>query len=251
MPQRSETEAWFKSWFNTPYYHQLYAHRDDNEARFFIQNVLEKLEVTSKCKLLDLACGRGRHALFLNELGYQVTGIDLSERNIEYALDQVELKDRLSFEVGDMRQNFGEARFDYIFNLFTSFGYFESKVDNLKACESIRKALKPHGMLIMDFMNVNKVKLGLVKEEVKNIEGIEFHIQRIIRDQKVIKKISFEDKGKDFQFEEHVQLLELKDFEELFDKAGMKIENTYGDFNLEPFNFTNSERLILFASAKP
>lgn len=244
----NKEQDWFKSWFNTPYYHKLYAYRDDNEAKLFIQNVLDILPITPQCKLLDLACGRGRHAIFLNNKNCDVIGLDLSEKNIEYAR-QFET-DKLKFEVGDMRSNFGEQRFDYVFNLFTSFGYFESKEDNLKACKSIKQSLKPGGKLILDFMNVNKVKLGLVEEEVKKVDGIEFKIQRIIRDNKVIKKISFEDAGREFNYEEQVQLLELKDFEDLFDQSELQIENVYGDFNLTPFDFRNSERLILFATAK-
>ncbi len=242
------SEDWFESWFNTSYYHKLYAHRDDTEAQLFISNVLRALPISPKCKLLDLACGRGRHSIFLNDNNCDVIGLDLSEKNIEFA--KTYESERLKFEVGDMREEFGNQRFDYIFNLFTSFGYFQDKEDNSRACQSIHKALKPGGKLVLDFMNVNKVKLGLVKEEIKLVEGVEFHIERFIRSNKVVKKISFQDKGQDFNYEEQVQLLELSDFEELFAKSDLKIENTYGDFNLKDFDPINSERLILFASRK-
>lgn len=242
------SEDWFESWFNTSYYHKLYAHRDDHEAQFFIQNVLKELPISPQCKLLDLACGRGRHSVYLNENNCDVIGLDLSEKNIEFA-KKFE-SERLKFEVGDMRETYGNQRFDYIFNLFTSFGYFQDKEDNGKACQAIHKALKPGGKLVMDFMNVNKVKLGLVKEEIKLVEGIEFHIERFIRSNNVVKKISFQDKGKDYNYEEQVQLLELSDFEELFEKTDLKIDQTYGDFDLRKFDPINSERLILFASRK-
>lgn len=241
-------ESWFESWFNTTYYHKLYAHRDDHEAQRFIQNVLDTLPITSQCKLLDLACGRGRHARYLNSKNCDVIGLDLSPQNIAYA--QKYESSKLKFEVGDMRENFGDQRFDYIFNLFTSFGYFQQKEDNLKACLAIKNALKPGGKLILDFMNVNKVKLGLVDEELKDVDGIQFHLRRSIRSNKVVKTILFSDKGQDFEYEEQVQLLELADFQNLFELAGLQIDNTYGDFNLEPFDFRNSERLILFASSK-
>ena len=64
----SEAKEWFKSWFDTPYYHILYRHRDDNEAQVFIKNAINKLQPTQSCHILDLACGRGRHAKFLNKL---------------------------------------------------------------------------------------------------------------------------------------------------------------------------------------
>src|SRR5690606_13665962 len=103
--------------------------------------------------------------------------------------------ERLHFQVGDMRKPYGENRFDYIFNLFTSFGYFNSFEDDLNSLKMMKKALKPGGLLVLDFMNVNKVKLGLVEEEVRKVDSIEFHIERFIRDGMVIKHIRFEADG--------------------------------------------------------
>lgn len=241
----STDKAWYKSWFDTKYYHLLYRDRDDKEAQFFIRNLIDFLQPDGSVHILDLACGRGRHAKYLSDLGYEVTGIDLSESNIQFARRFENAG--LHFEVGDMRSNFGENRFDYIFNLFTSFGYFETFDDNLKALTQMKKALKPGGSLVMDFMNVNKVKLGLVREEIRRVGEIEFHIERFIRDERVIKKISFQDKRREFQYEERVQLLDLQDFQNLFEEAGMRIEGLYGDFDLSTFQARDSERLILFA----
>lgn len=241
----SEAEAWFESWFNTKYYHILYRHRDDNEAQYFIRKLVDELQPRHDAHILDLACGRGRHAKFLSELDYEVTGIDLSESNIDFARKYE--NEQLHFEVGDMRETFGKDRFDYIFNLFTSFGYFESRDENLRALQMMHRALKPTGTLVLDFMNVKKVQMGLVEEEVRVAAGIEFHLQRIIRDNQVIKQISFSDQGRDYDYEEKVQLLNLQDFKELFAKAGFSISNIYGDFALEPFDPDHCERLILFA----
>lgn len=243
----SNDTAWFKSWFDTPYYHILYQHRDDNEARFFIKNLVKELQPPLHSHILDLACGRGRHAKFLSEQGFEVTGLDLSERNIQFAKEHLANED-LHFEVGDMRKPFGKNRFDYIFNLFTSFGYFENKEDNLQSLKMMKQALKQGGNLILDFMNVHKVELGLVKEEVRQADGIEFHIQRFIRDGMVIKEISFEDGGEKYQYEEKVQLLTRDDFEELFAEAGFTINGLYGNFDLSDFHPRDCERLILFAS---
>jgi len=237
---------WFESWFNTPYYHILYQHRDNTEARFFIRNLIQEVKPSKESDILDLACGRGRHSVYLNELGYKVTGLDLSEENIAFASDFE--NDRLKFEVGDMRLPFGKERFDYIINLFTSFGYFEDRADNLSTCKMIHQALKADGMLIMDFMNVNKVKLGLVKEEVHLINHIEFTIERFIKDERVIKRVSFNDNDRAYQFEERVQLLELNDFKEMFNATGLQIERIFGDFELNPFDADQSERLILFVT---
>lgn len=239
---------WYQDWFDTSYYHILYQHRDETEAQLFIRNLVQEIDPPGNAHILDLACGRGRHALYLHQQGLNVTGIDLSASNIKYAQRFEEAG--LDFEQGDMRHSLGENRFDYVFNLFTSFGYFDTYEEDLLALKQVQQCLKTGGLLILDFMNVNKVRLGLVKEEVREINGIEFHIERFIRDERVIKSITFEDKGQRFQYEEKVQLLDVNDFRKLCEEAGLKIEKLYGDFELNEFDPRNSERLILFARAK-
>ncbi len=236
---------WYRDWFDSPYYHILYKHRDDNDAQALIRRLVEKLKPTATQQILDLACGRGRHSIFLNKLGYHVVGLDLSATNITYA-SQFE-NQTLEFEQGDMRQTFGKNRFHFIFNLFTSFGYFSDVTENQEAINRIAEALQPNGFLVLDFMNVTKVQLGLVQDELVTVEGIQFKINRSIRDERVIKSISFSDKGQTYNFEEKVQLFTLADFKQMFEKARLKIVSSYGDFQLNAFDERNSERLILFA----
>ncbi len=242
----STGNTWFSAWFDSPYYHLLYKDRDDKEARFFMTELIKKLQPTKEAHLLDLACGRGRHAKFLHKQGLKVTGIDLSPQNIAWATKH-HAKEGLDFEVGDMRQPYGENRFDYILNMFTSFGYFETYEEDIQALRMMKRALKPGGCLVLDFMNVEKVRLGLVKEEVRQVGDIEFHLNRFIRNGKVIKTIRFEDQGENWEYEEQVQLIGHQEFVQMFKEAGLHIEATYGDFDLSPFDAVNSERLVLFA----
>ena len=80
-----DTTQWFTSWFDTPYYHTLYKDRNHSEAQVFMDNLTNYLNVPEHGEILDLACGKGRHSIYLNSLGYNVTGVDLSENSIEYA----------------------------------------------------------------------------------------------------------------------------------------------------------------------
>ena len=114
---QKETDNWYASWFDTPYYHILYQERDDKEAELFMDALTSFLKLSKKAEILDLACGKGRHAKYLNELGYDVTGIDLSPSSIEFA-KTLENK-RLHFAVHDMCLPYPK-KFDAIFNLFTS-----------------------------------------------------------------------------------------------------------------------------------
>ena len=117
-------QVWFKDWFNSPYYHLLYQNRDESEASRFIERLLEHLHPPKNARMLDIACGKGRHALQLASKGYDVTGIDLSPESIKFA-EQFS-HEKLQFFVHDMRRPFWIRYFNYAFNFFTSFGYFET-----------------------------------------------------------------------------------------------------------------------------
>ncbi|MEQ9167479.1 MAG: class I SAM-dependent methyltransferase [Fulvivirga sp.] len=182
-------KEWFGEWFNSPYYHILYKNRDNAEARKFIDNLTAHLNITTGHQLMDLACGKGRHAIYLNKKGFEVTGLDLSEENIKYARQFA--NDRLHFEVHDMRLSYENQQFDFVFNLFTSFGYFETKKEHEAAVASVAQSLKPEGKFILDFLNPYTVIHHLIPEEIKTIDNIEFHITKDISPDDYCQKHSF------------------------------------------------------------
>ena len=239
---QKETNNWFASWFDTPYYHILYKDRDYEEAQLFMDNITQYLNLPEDAKILDLACGKGRHSIYLNKLGYNVTGADLSENSIAEASKYS--NEKLHFTVHDMREPFDE-KFDAIFNLFTSFGYFESDDDNLITLKAIHESLSEFGFAVIDFMNVYKVINDLVPHEVKTVEGIDFHIKRYVEDNHIIKEIDFEDKGKQFHYTEKVKALTLEDFEAMMEEAGIYLLDVFGDYKLHKFYKNESDRLIM------
>jgi SAM-dependent methyltransferase len=248
MSKESNDCEWFVSWFDTPYYHTLYQYRDDTEARIFIDRLFEALRPQRNDHILDLACGRGRHAVYMNQKGYRVTGIDLSSENISYASGYK--SDTLDFLVKDMRENMGMECYDWVFNLFTSFGYFSSDSDHYHAMHAIAACLKPGGKLVLDFMNASKVAKNLVPEEIKNTSGIEFHIKRYVNGKQIVKEITFFADGKNHRYEECVRKLSLNDFELMFQAAGLVPVIYFGSLHLEPFNEATSDRLIMIVEKK-
>lgn len=236
------SNSWFASWFDTKYYHILYKDRDYKEAQVFMDNLTHYLNLPEKAKILDLACGRGRHSVYLNSLGYDVTGADLSENSIKEA-SKFE-NTTLHFKVHDMR-DVCDSKYDAIFNLFTSFGYFENDEDNLTTLKAIKNSLSEYGFACIDFMNVDYVIENLVPEEVKTIENIDFHIKRYVKDNHIYKEISFKDNGEQFHFTEKVQALHLADFEKMMEEAEIYLLDIFGNYKLQPFYKSKSERLIM------
>ena len=127
--------SWFKSWFDSSFYHQLYAHRSESEAQGFIDNLIPELQPSPQAKMLDLGCGAGRHSKYLASKGFSVTGLDLAGSSIRQA--QRSTNDNLQFYQHDMRIAFGKNYFDYVFNFFTSFGYFDSTEEDHKVIHNI------------------------------------------------------------------------------------------------------------------
>ncbi|WP_299382161.1 class I SAM-dependent methyltransferase [uncultured Lacinutrix sp.] len=234
--------TWYASWFNTPFYHILYKDRDYAEGENFMYNLTEYLNIPENGKILDLACGKGRHAIYLNKIGYDVTGVDLSENSIEHA-KQFE-NDTLHFNVHDMCKPYHE-QFDAVFNLFTSFGYFENEEDNLNTIKAIKANLNETGFGVIDFLNSDFIIDNLVPENTKTVDGIDFLQKRRVENGYIIKDISFTADGKDYEFQERVRAFTLADFEALFEKAGVYLLDVFGDYKLNKFHKKTSQRLIL------
>lgn len=237
-------KEWFENWFDTKYYHILYKNRNFTEAENFIDKLLTFLEPNVNDSFIDIACGKGRHSVFINKKGFPVVGYDLSKESIEAANKYA--NNKLEFYVHDMRQIFRTNYFDFAFNLFTSFGYFRTTRDEQNAILSASKNLKVGGTLVIDFLNRDKVISTLVPKEIKQIEGIDFQIKKEIKDNHVVKTINFKDEGKDFSFQESVKLLSLTDFETYLQKGNLEITQVFGNYNLD-LHTENSDRLIIIA----
>ena len=242
----SKNKAW-TFWFDSPYYHTLYAHRDHQEAAAFISRILSILQPTQNATILDVGCGRGRHAMELQRHGYNVTGIDLSPKNIDYAKQQAAEKLKQNaprFLVKDMREPLDE-QFSYVFNLFTSFGYFKDPKDNIRTLQAFRSQLAPNGVGVIDYLNPTWVIDNLKQSEQIEKEGFLFDIQRSVEGKWIYKDIRFKVNNQVFTFREQVELLELSDFLSLFAKTGLHLVDIFGDYQLQAYDKELSNRQIL------
>ena len=240
-------DTWFKDWFNSPYYHQLYAHRDEQEAANFIDKLVTHLQPAVGAKMLDVACGKGRHSMQLASKGFDVTGIDLSSESIAEALQSED--EHLHFYEHDMRLPFWINYFDVAFNFFTSFGYFKTQREHDNAIRSIVTSIKPGGIFVMDFLNVQFATSKEVAETVKEIGTTKYSISKWSDDHHFYKKILVEDTAlaKPMQYTEKVAKFTLPDFKKMFAKQGLTIKEVLGDYHFGTYCETTSPRLIMIA----
>ncbi len=241
---------WFVNWFNSPYYHILYKSRDTKEAEIFMDNLSEKLAFSPQQQILDLACGKGRHAIYLNRKGFNITGTDLSTESIAYAQKYARIyaNEHLRFAVQDMREVFKAGYFDVVLNLFTSFGYFDTKQENQQAITAMSANLKESGVLVIDFFNTKKIIKNLVSHAQKIENNITFNIEKTYENDYIIKKIKFSDKNEAFFFQEKVEAISYEDFLVYFENAGLSVKNIYGNYALDAWNEDNSDRMIFILS---
>ncbi len=243
-----DRKEWFETWFDSPYYHILYKNRDNKEAQKFLDYLIQFINPQPNSRILDVACGRGRHSVYLNKLGFIVTGFDLSENNIEF--DKQFDNETLQFYVHDMREVFRVNYYDLVLNLFSSFGYFEKDRDNERCLIANATALKPNGIFVFDYFNANKIIMSGNYSGEKTIDGIHFKINKTVEKNSVKKCIEIKDGDKTFCFEEQLILTMPEVFTSYFENAGLTITGIFGNYQLEAFDKLNSNRLIIIAKKK-
>ena len=241
---------WFRDWFNSPYYHLLYFERNENEARAFMERLVVLLKPEAGSRMLDIACGKGRHALSMAEKGFNVTGIDISPAMIKEA-QRLE-RDNLHFYVHDMRLPFRINYFDFVFNFFTSFCYFNTRREHEDAIRTMSAALKPGGILVLDYLNVHYVEDHLVHKEKKELNGVVFYITRWMDEHHFFKKIEIEDEllEEPLEYTEKVSKFSLGDFNDMLSYQGIQVQEVYGDYTLGAYHLQKSPRLILLGRKK-
>ncbi len=235
---------WFRTWFDTDYYHLLYADRDENEARQFIDALLSFLAPEPGSTFIDIACGKGRHALQLSQNGFQTTGVDLSDNSIQQASQFS--NDLLSFFVHDIRTPYSCGPFDYALNLFTSFGYFETMPEHYVALENIYNVLKPGGIFVFDYFNSEAINCGIATNKSIEINGIKFDTSKSISGDHIVKSINVIDGEKSMDFEERVMALSFVEIQKMLEAIGFEMISFHGNYQLEEYH-SEQPRVIIIA----
>ena len=242
--------AWFETWFDTEYYHLLYNNRNHAEADAFVEKLFAAGVLSAGMHVLELACGKGRHAAAMHRLGARVLGVDLSANSIAAA--QALAAPGLSFAVHDMRRPLpGQAHgYDAVTNLFTSLGYFDDEADNARVLQNVAAALRPGGTFVLDFLNTAPTLRNLKPTHTELRGPVRFDITKRYEGGKIIKTISVNEGGNTAgPFVEQVQALAPADLVRLCQGAGLQVVAQYGDYHLHALEVESSARCILVCKA--
>lgn len=238
-------KEWFVEWFNTDEYLSVYKHRNEKDAECHINFILSKINLPPKASILDLACGSGRHSILLAKEGYNVTGVDLSDKLLSEAIRNSKTENlEIEFIKSDIRDFHIEKKFNLILNLFTSFGYFETDEENLLIFKKSFELLLKNGYFVFDYFNKVYIEKNLVlfsKEENDDYTIIQ---ERKIVDQRVVKEITIQRNGITENYSESVKLYDSNFLTQKLKEIGFEIVNLFGDFFGNEFNQFSSPRFI-------
>jgi SAM-dependent methyltransferase len=245
QPFGAQEADWFEEWFGEDYL-RIYQHRDENEAERMIELIAAKVADKPVERVLDLACGAGRHSKLLCERWWTV-GLDLSS-----ALLRVARRDspEAPYVRADMRElPFADGTFDLVVNLFTSFGYFEDDTEHVRVLRCVNQAMRERGMLVIDFFNAAQVREDLVPYDERVENGIAIEQRRSISaDQRFVeKRITLREKGREYV--ERVRLFSAADLSQMMEAAGFKVVALVGDYSGGAWT-EESPRAILFGSRR-
>jgi SAM-dependent methyltransferase len=230
---------WFEEWFGEDYL-RLYPHRDDAEAERAVALIVRTVPYQPGWRVLDVACGAGRHTRAFTSHGARCTGIDLSATLLRLARKST----TAPLVRADMRSlPIRPASMDLTVNLFTSFGYFERDSEHNIALDEMISTVRPGGWFVIDFLNAATVRRELVPEEAVKLSGSTVRVSRSVSpDGRYVCKSIHAPDGK--AFTERVRLFEPDQISGMLEALGMTVRFRYGDYDASPLT-TDSARTIL------
>ena len=252
MNENKPVEFDFKAVFDVDDY--LYFYRQtltDERTDAEVSALVRLLELDSPMKILDLACGFGRHTNRLAALGHSMTGIDLMPGFLDIArLDAFQRKVDVEYHQGDMRDLGYKNAFDRVMLLFTAFGYFSDE-ENLQVLVNIRAALKPGGLLIFDTHNRDAWLKNMHPYFVTEKEG-NFMIDRLAFDslqgRLYNKRVVIRD-GVRRDLPNFTRFYNPNEIQILLEQAGLELHNLFGGWDGK--EFTAESRGMIVIAHKP
>jgi SAM-dependent methyltransferase len=241
-------KEWFKNWFNTEEYLNVYKHRNEEDAKKLVDLILNNITVPPGGKVLDLACGPGRHSILFAQKGFKVSAVDLSKNLLKVALDSaVKSNVYVNFIEADLRNLCIKPKFDLVVNLFTSFGYFEDDKENYKLFRRAFYFLNDNGYFVLNFFNKNFLEKNIVSSSEDCIDNSKIVQERKIEGQRVVKKITISKDGNKRHFMESVRMYSKDELITGIEDSGLKVEKIFGDVRGRTFDLETSPRIIIIA----
>jgi SAM-dependent methyltransferase len=220
---------WYEEWFGEDYL-RLYPHRDDAEAERAVALICRTVGLQRGWRVLDVACGAGRHTRAFANNGARCIGLDLSATLLRLARQAT----TAPLVRADMRQlPIRLGSMDLTVNLFTSFGYFDRDAEHSAALAEMVGTIKAGGWFVIDFLNAAAVRQRLIPQETMELSGETVQVTRSVSpDGRYVCKSIVVPRGK--RYTERVRLFEAGQIGAMLEAAGVTVRHTFGDYDASP-----------------
>jgi SAM-dependent methyltransferase len=231
---------WFEEWFGEEYL-RLYPHRDDADAERAVSLIRRTVPFEVGWRVLDVACGAGRHARAFEAAGARCFGLDLSATLLRLARQVTDAP----LVRADMRQLPIRPRsIDLTVNLFTSFGYFDRDSEHTAALAEMISTVRPGGWFVIDFLNPASVRRGLIPEETVEVGQSRIQVSRSVSpDGRYVCKSIRSPQGRAYQ--ERVRLFEPDQMIAMLLAAGVEVKFRFGDYDGGPLAPDSARTILL------
>lgn len=241
--------SWYDEFFKEDYLQVYVPFLTEERTKAEVNFIVEVLNLPVGSKILDLACGFGRHTIPLAKKGYDMTGLDYTEKFIRMAEEKARKENlQIEFLVGDMRKIPFENHFVGIISYFTSFGFFSDE-ENFEVLKVVSKALKKEGKFLLEIMNRDILVKNFQAKDWERLEDGTLVLEERNWDLKTGKIKNYttilDKKGERKRWFE-VRLYTLEELNYLLEKVGLKIIETYGRKDKTPY-LVDSPRLIVIS----
>ena len=242
---------WYKKIWTLDIKNQSWTEDTKNQVDF----IIDKLKLNGNEKILDLACGIGRHSLEFARRGFCVTGVDIMPEYTKYSVKAAKEENLdARFICSDIRNVRFENEFDVVLNMADgAVGYLENDKENKKIFEVLAKALKPGGKHFMDIMNRRYAethfpcKLWESGEKCLTLSEFEWESETktLIYGQTDFKYGEILSKPNVIEGNP-IRLYSLDEIKEIFADLKMTVRKTYSDFNAKPSS-DNEIQLMVYS----
>jgi predicted TPR repeat methyltransferase len=165
-------------------YDLLYQDKNYPAESEFIASLIRRFAAAPNAtRIIDLACGTGRHAIELARMGFRIAGSDISEQMVTVAraaIDAERLDIPLFVESFQSCARI-KGEFDIVLAMFSSLGYLQSREDLEVALSGVRSLLAPRGLFIFDVWNGLATLKDYLPIRVKRASGAATSVLRVSR----------------------------------------------------------------------
>lgn len=227
--------CWYDGYFEDEWLDLIALRIDPERTQRETEFIVNALGLGSGARVLDLACGHGRISLELARRGFDVVGVDLSERSIALARDAAERESLpIEFIQADMREIAFVDDFDAVFNIFTAFGYFEEEHENQRVLDAVARALKPGGAFLIDVINAPALFRRYQERRWETLDDgtlfLQEHRYQFLTGRNEATWTFVRPDGGRSDLSHSVRVYSPHELARMLEQAGLTVEQTWGDF---------------------